>query len=89
MQVIHLLHDLGLHPRRTVRCIAWMSEEEGSEGAAQYMATTKTISPTTSALSRATSEPTIQPASSTQASRLSDNGCVPWLECWTQSAASV
>jgi len=38
MQVIHLLHDLGLHPRRTVRCIAWMSEEEGSEGAAQYMA---------------------------------------------------
>ena len=38
MQVIHLLHDLGIHPRRTVRCIAWMSEEEGSEGAAAYMA---------------------------------------------------
>ena len=37
MQVIHLLQQLGLHPRRTVRCIAWMSEEEGSEGAAQYM----------------------------------------------------
>jgi carboxypeptidase Q len=37
MQVIHLLHDLGIHPRRTVRVIAWMSEEEGSEGAAQYM----------------------------------------------------
>jgi Spy/CpxP family protein refolding chaperone len=37
MQVIHLLHELGLHPRRTVRCIAWMSEEEGSEGAAAYM----------------------------------------------------
>jgi Zn-dependent M28 family amino/carboxypeptidase len=37
MQVIHLLHDLGIHPRRTVRFIAWMSEEEGSEGAAQYM----------------------------------------------------
>jgi hypothetical protein len=37
MQVIHLLHDLGVHPRRTVRCIAWMSEEEGSEGAAAYM----------------------------------------------------
>ena len=38
MQVIHLLHDLGIHPRRTVRFVAWMSEEEGSEGAAQYMA---------------------------------------------------
>src|SRR5579871_6596000 len=37
MQAIHLLQKLGIHPRRTVRCIAWMSEEEGSEGAAQYM----------------------------------------------------
>ena len=37
MQAIHLLQKLGVHPRRTVRCIAWMSEEEGSEGAAQYM----------------------------------------------------
>jgi carboxypeptidase Q len=37
MQVIHLLHELDIHPRRTVRFIAWMSEEEGSEGAAQYM----------------------------------------------------
>ena len=37
MQVIHLLQQLGIRPRRTVRCIAWMSEEEGSEGAAQYM----------------------------------------------------
>ena len=38
MQAIHLLHKLGIHPRRTVRMIAWMSEEEGSEGAAAYMA---------------------------------------------------
>jgi Zn-dependent M28 family amino/carboxypeptidase len=38
MQVIHLLHELGIHPKRTVRFIAWMSEEEGSEGAATYMA---------------------------------------------------
>lgn len=37
MQVIHLLHDLGVHPRRTVRFVAWMSEEEGSEGAAAYV----------------------------------------------------
>lgn len=38
MQAIHLLHDLGIHPRRTVRFIAWMSEEEGSQGAEAYMA---------------------------------------------------
>jgi carboxypeptidase Q len=37
MQTIHLLHELGIHPRRTVRFVAWMSEEEGSEGAAAYM----------------------------------------------------
>jgi carboxypeptidase Q len=37
MQAIHLLAKLGIHPKRTVRMIAWMSEEEGSEGAAQYM----------------------------------------------------
>ena len=37
MQAIELLHQLNIHPKRTVRFIAWMSEEEGSEGAAQYM----------------------------------------------------
>ena len=37
MQAIHLLRELGIHPRRTVRFVAWMSEEEGSEGAAAYM----------------------------------------------------
>ena len=37
MQAIQLLKELGIHPRRTVRLIAWMSEEEGSEGAAAYM----------------------------------------------------
>jgi hypothetical protein len=38
MQAIHLLQLLGIHPKRTVRFIAWMSEEEGSEGAAAYIA---------------------------------------------------
>lgn len=38
MQAIHLLKELGIHPRRTVRFVAWMSEEEGSQGAAAYMA---------------------------------------------------
>ncbi len=37
MQAIHLLHQLGIRPRRTVRFVAWMSEEEGSQGAATYM----------------------------------------------------
>ena len=37
MQAIHLLQKLGVHPRRTVRFVAWMSEEEGSEGAATYI----------------------------------------------------
>ena len=38
MQAIPLLHQLGIRPRRTVRFVAWMSEEEGSQGAATYMA---------------------------------------------------
>lgn len=38
MQAIQLMQELGIHPRRTVRVIAWMSEEEGSQGAAAYMA---------------------------------------------------
>ncbi len=36
MQAIHLLQKLGVHPKRTVRFIAWMDEESGSEGAATY-----------------------------------------------------
>jgi len=38
MQAIQLMKDLGIRPKRTVRFIAWMSEEQGSEGAAAYMA---------------------------------------------------
>jgi carboxypeptidase Q len=37
MQAIHLLSQLGIHPKRTVRLIAWMAEEEGSQGAATYV----------------------------------------------------
>lgn len=37
MQAIHLLSQLGIHPKRTVRFIAWMAEEEGSQGAATYI----------------------------------------------------
>lgn len=38
MQVIHLLHELNIHTRRTVRFVAWMTEEQGSQGADAYMA---------------------------------------------------
>jgi hypothetical protein len=43
MQAIHLLSQLGIHPRRTIRFVAWMSEEEGSQGAAAYMADHKDL----------------------------------------------
>jgi carboxypeptidase Q len=36
MQAIHLLQKLGIHPKRTVRFIAWMDEEQGGEGAQTY-----------------------------------------------------
>jgi Zn-dependent M28 family amino/carboxypeptidase len=37
MAALELMKELGIRPKRTVRMIAWMSEEEGSEGAAQYL----------------------------------------------------
>ena len=36
MQAIHLLQQFGIHPKRTVRFIAWMDEESGAEGAKTY-----------------------------------------------------
>jgi carboxypeptidase Q len=36
MQAIHLLKMLGIHPKRTVRFIAWMDEEQGGSGAQTY-----------------------------------------------------
>ncbi len=36
MEVVHLVRALGLHPRRTIRFIAWMNEENGLMGATTY-----------------------------------------------------
>lgn len=36
MQTLHLMKELGLHPKRTIRFVAWMAEEEGSQGAESY-----------------------------------------------------
>jgi carboxypeptidase Q len=37
MQAVHLLQSLGIRPKRTVRFVAWMCEEQGSQGAAAYV----------------------------------------------------
>jgi carboxypeptidase Q len=36
MEAIHLMQKLGLHPRRTIRLVAWMNEEHGTDGANSY-----------------------------------------------------
>ncbi|HJX98127.1 MAG TPA: M20/M25/M40 family metallo-hydrolase [Chthoniobacterales bacterium] len=36
MEVANLLHKLNLKPKRTIRVIAWMNEENGLAGAKQY-----------------------------------------------------
>jgi hypothetical protein len=36
MGAVHLLQSLGLHARRTVRFVGWMSEENGSAGGQTY-----------------------------------------------------
>lgn len=36
MEAIHLMQKLGLHPKRTIRFIAWMNEEHGTDGARTY-----------------------------------------------------
>ncbi len=38
MQVANLCKQLGLHPKRTLRVIAWMDEENGTNGGAAYAA---------------------------------------------------
>jgi hypothetical protein len=41
MEVIHTLKQLNLHPKRTIRMIAWMNEENGGRGARAYEASQK------------------------------------------------
>ena len=36
MEAIQLLKQLGIHPQRTIRFIAWMDEEQGGSGAQTY-----------------------------------------------------
>jgi carboxypeptidase Q len=36
METAHLFQQLRLHPKRTLRVIAWMDEESGGAGSAQY-----------------------------------------------------
>src|SRR5207244_12493946 len=36
METAHLVRQLHLKPRRTIRMIAWMNEENGSRGSKQY-----------------------------------------------------
>ncbi len=36
MQAANLIQQLGLHPRRTVRVVAWMDEESGGRGSKAY-----------------------------------------------------
>jgi carboxypeptidase Q len=36
MGAVHLLQSLGLHARRTIRFVGWMSEENGSAGGQSY-----------------------------------------------------
>jgi Zn-dependent M28 family amino/carboxypeptidase len=38
METIQLMKMLNLHPRRTIRFVAWMNEELGASGAATYLA---------------------------------------------------
>lgn len=42
MEAIHLMQKLGLHPKRTIRFIAWMNEEHGTDGARTYFEEHKT-----------------------------------------------
>ena len=34
---VQIIHELGLHPRRTIRFVGWMNEENGSRGEEAYV----------------------------------------------------
>jgi len=36
LEVLYLFKNLGIHPKRTVRCVLYMNEENGSRGAKKY-----------------------------------------------------
>ncbi|MBZ0266641.1 M20/M25/M40 family metallo-hydrolase, partial [bacterium] len=36
LSALHLMHELGLRPRRTVRVVFWTNEENGTRGADEY-----------------------------------------------------
>ncbi len=36
MQTVHMMRELNIHPKRTIRFVAWMDEELNSSGAATY-----------------------------------------------------
>lgn len=38
METLHLIKDLGLQPRRTIRCVLYMNEENGLRGGRAYAA---------------------------------------------------
>ncbi len=44
MEALRFIKGLGLHPKRTIRVVAWMNEENGGRGAAAYAAYAKTAS---------------------------------------------
>jgi carboxypeptidase Q len=35
-QIVKVLHDLNLHPRRTIRSVIWVNEENGNRGGIEY-----------------------------------------------------
>ena len=63
--------QLGIHPKRTVRFIAWMAEEEGSQGAQTYAQEHAADIANHIGAIETDSEPAIPPASTSPASRRS------------------
>jgi carboxypeptidase Q len=60
METADLLHKLNLHPRRTIRVIAWMNEEMGATGRDAYAKDHAAEIPNHAALLRVISGPSIR-----------------------------